>query len=77
MFILKSAVKFMIEVFPLFVGGFSDIMEEPEINFSFAEAEFWIVFSFRILSAWVLPKIHKYISILKKKDSKRVKNPDY
>ena len=33
MFILKSAVKFMSEVFPLFVGGFSDIMEEPEIDF--------------------------------------------
>ena len=39
----------MSEVFPVFVGTFSDIMEEIELNFSFAETEFWIVFSFLII----------------------------
>ena len=39
----------MSEVFPVFVGTFSDIMEETELNFSFAETEFWIVFSFPII----------------------------
>ena len=39
----------MSEVFPVFVGTFSDIMEETELNFSLAETEFWIVFSFPII----------------------------
>ena len=47
-FTLKSK-QFMSEVFPVFVGTFSDIMEETELNFSFAETEFWIVFSFLII----------------------------
>ena len=40
-------------VFSLFAGLLSDIMEEFELKFSFAEAEFWFAFSFSILSAWV------------------------
>ena len=44
----------MSKVFSLFAGLLSDIMKEFELKFSFAEAEFWIAFSFSILSAWVL-----------------------
>lgn len=36
-------------VFPVFAVAFSDIMEETELNFSLAETEFWIVFSFPII----------------------------
>ena len=41
-FTLKS-VQFMSRVFLLIVGAFSDVMEELEVNFSFADAEFWIL----------------------------------
>ena len=44
-FTLKS-VQFMSRSFLLIVGAFSDVMEELELNFSFAKAEFWIVFFF-------------------------------
>ena len=52
--VLLKSVQFMSEVFPLLLGAFSVIMKEPELSFSFAEAEFCIVFSFSILSAWIL-----------------------
>ena len=45
-FALKS-VQFTSELFPLFVGAFSNIMEKPELSFPFAEAEFWIVSFFQ------------------------------
>ena len=51
-FKLKSA-QYISKVFSLFAGLLSDIMEEFELKFYFAEAEFWILFSFSILSAWV------------------------
>ena len=44
----------MSKVFSLFAGLLSDIMKEFELKFSFAEAEFWIAFSFSVLPAWVL-----------------------
>ena len=44
-FTLKS-VQFMSRSFLLIVGAFSDVTEELELNFSFAKAEFWIVFFF-------------------------------
>ena len=42
-FTLKS-VQFVSRVFLLaIVGAFSDVTEELEVNFSFADAEFWIL----------------------------------
>lgn len=41
-FTLKS-VQFMSRVFLPIVGAFSDVMEELEVNFLFADAEFWIL----------------------------------
>ena len=42
-FTLKS-VQFISRVFLLaIVGAFSDVTEELEVNFSFADAEFWIL----------------------------------
>ena len=48
-FTLKSA-QFMTGVFPLIAGEFSDVMEELEFDFSFAGAEFRIVFFFNTIS---------------------------
>ena len=55
----RISAKFL-NVFPftflflLFVGAFPDIMEDPELNFSFAEAKFYIMLSFSIVSRWIL-----------------------
>ena len=45
LFTLKS-VQFMSEIFQLYVGSFSDIMEEPELNFSLPEGNFRSCFLF-------------------------------
>ena len=44
-------------VFPVFAVAFSDIMEETELNFSFAETEFLIVSFFSILIYINIPNI--------------------
>ena len=45
-FALKS-VQFMSGAFLLILAAFSDVMEELELNFSFAEAEFGSCFLFQ------------------------------
>ena len=45
LFTLKS-VQFMSEIFQLYVGAFSDIMEEPELTFSLPEGNFRSCFLF-------------------------------
>ena len=54
----------MSEVFPLFFGTFSDIMEKPDLDFSFGEVRFLIVFSFSILSVWILSGIFSLLDDL-------------
>ena len=44
--------------------AFSDVIDELELSFSFAEAEFWIVFSFSILSVWILSGVFSLLDDL-------------
>ena len=62
-FTLKS-VQFMSRSFLLIVRTFSDVMEELELNFSFPKAEFWIIFFFSILSAWILSGVFSLLDDL-------------
>ena len=62
-FALKP-VQFMSGAFQLIVWAFSDVMKELDLNFSFAEAEFWIVFSFSILSRWILSGVFSLLDDL-------------
>ena len=54
----------MSRVLPLIVGTFPDVMEELEFNFSFAEAEIWIVFSFPVLPASILSVVFSLLDDL-------------
>ena len=56
--------QFMSKVLPLIVGTFPDVMEELELNFSFAEAETWIVFSFSVLPASILSVVFSLLDDL-------------
>lgn len=54
----------MSRVLPPIVGTFPDVMEELELNFSFAEAEIWIVFSFSVLPASILSVVFSLLDDL-------------
>ena len=62
-FTLKS-VQFMSRAFLLIVAAFLDVIEERKLNFSFTEAEFWIVISFSILLAWILSGVFSLLDDL-------------
>ena len=62
-FTLKS-VQFMSRAFLLIVVAFLDVTEERKLNFSFTEAEFWIVISFSILLAWILSGVFSLLDDL-------------